>query len=350
LPVPFEKLGDYVDFQRLEAWMDSLGLGNGPIVDRDILSGGTQNILLRFVRDGRPYVLRRPPLNPYLNGSETMRREARVLEALAKTDVPHARLIAACSSDDVLGSAFYLMEPIEGFSPVRGLPPLHAQRPDIRHAMGLSLVDALASLRAVDPAAVGLSGFGKPEGYLARQIPRLVKQMESYSTYEGWTGRTEFPDVEKIARRLGDTMPAESRPGIVHGDFHMGNAMFSPTGADVVAIVDWELATTGDPSCDLGCLLATWADPDGSHPGCISITPWDGFPTEADILRRYEEKSGVRVDANWYVAFGSFRLGVLLEGTYARAQAGKADMETGIWLHRTGINLMNRATARLRTN
>jgi aminoglycoside phosphotransferase (APT) family kinase protein len=347
VPIAIEELADYVDLRRLEAWMDGRGLGRGAIQEGEILTGGTQNILLKFARDGRFYVLRRPPHNPYMNGSETIRREIRVLEALAKTDVPHARLIAPCGDEDVLGAAFYLMEPVDGFSPVRGLPLLHQARPAIRHAMGLSLVDALVTLHRVDPAEAGLADFGKPQGYLARQIVRLMKQLDSYGSYEGWTGREEMPGVEKVVAWLEASMPAEDAPGIVHGDFHMGNAMFSKTGPDVCAIVDWELATTGDSACDLGCLLATWAEPDGMHPGCIEVTPWDGFPSEAELVRRYTGGVGRMVDTNWYTVFGCFRLAILLEGTYARAQAGKADMDTGVWLHRTAINLLNRALRRL---
>lgn len=347
MPIAIDKLGDYVDLRRLEAWMDTQGLEGGVIVNGEILAGGTQNVLLKFDRGDRAYVLRRPPLNPYLNGSETMRREARVLEALAETDVPHARLIAACGTEDVLGAAFYLMEPVDGFSPVRGLPSFHENDPAMRRAMGFSLVDALAALRAVEPAAVGLAGFGKPDGYLERQIARLLKQLASYDSYAGWTGGPEIPGVEKVAQWLVANMPASGRAGIVHGDFHMGNTMFSRTSPNVLAIVDWELATTGDPACDLGCLLATWADPDGSHPGCISVTPWSGFPAEAEIVQRYTERTGQNFDTDWYVAFGCFRLGILLEGTYARAQAGKADMETGLWLHQTAINLLNRALTRI---
>lgn len=346
MSLTIDRLGDYVDLSRLERWMESQGLGDGPISGVEILAGGTQNILLRFAHAGRRYVLRRPPHAPLFDGNETMRREARILGALARTKVPHARLIAACGDEAVLGAVFYLMEPVDGFSPVRGLPPLHREDPDVQHEMGLSLVDALASLRAVDPVESGLADFGRPDGYLARQLDRLVRQLDSYRAYEGWTGREDLPGVGRIAEWLARDIP-NAAPGIVHGDYHMGNAMFSPTGPEVVAIVDWELSTIGDPACDLGSLLATWPDPDGTHPGCISVSPWKGFPTEAEIVRRYIETRGQPIDANWYVVFGCFRLGILIEGTYARAQSGAADMATGTWLHRTAINLLNRALARL---
>ena len=337
-----------VDVSRLEAWMDGQGLGSGPLGAFRALTGGTQNLLLRFERAGRPHILRRAPLNPYLDGSGTMRREARVLGALAGSDTPHPRLIAACSDEPVLGQAFYLMEPVEGFAATQTMPTLHAANAGIRHAMGLAVIDALAALQRVDPMATGLEDFGKPAGFLERQAPRWLKQLASYEQYAGWTGRCELPGLDRIADWLVDNVPADTRVGVIHGDFHLGNLLFAPDGPAVAAIVDWELSTLGDPMVDLGCLLATWADPDGSHPGCITVTPWSGFPTEAELVARYAALTGrAAADVNWFVVLACFKLGILQEGTYARAFAGQADMELGRWMHATSINLFNRAVARI---
>ena len=140
-----------VDLDRLAAWMDERGLETGkPIEEAERPPGGTQNILIRFRRGDRWFMLRRPPMSPRMNGSETMRREARVLGALAGSDVPHPGLIAGCPDEDVLGAAFYLMEPIDGFNATVGLPPLHAGSPQVRREMGLSLVDGIAALGRVD--------------------------------------------------------------------------------------------------------------------------------------------------------------------------------------------------------
>ena len=151
-----------VDLARLADWMDGEGLGSGAVEDAQQLSGGTQNILLHFHRSGRPYVLRRPPPVLRANSNETMRREARVLAALKGSGVPHPGLIAACADEGVLGAAFYLMEPVNGFNAATGLEALHAADAAVRHRMGLSMVEAIARLGALDYRAVGLEGFGRP--------------------------------------------------------------------------------------------------------------------------------------------------------------------------------------------
>ena len=160
---------ELVPLDRLTPWMDAQGLPGGPIEHPRLLTGGTQNILLRFERGGREYVLRRPPKHLRANSNETMRREARVLAALAGTDVRHPALIAACPAEDVIGAAFYLMAPVDGFLPRDEMPALHAGDAAIRHRMGLEMADAIAALGKVDYAARGLSDLGKVDGYLERQ-------------------------------------------------------------------------------------------------------------------------------------------------------------------------------------
>lgn len=328
--------------------MDGLGLGGGDITDARRLPGGTQNILLRFERAGRAYVLRRPPANPYLDGSETMRREARVLAALAESDTPHPKLIADEPTGEVLGAAFYLMEPVDGFCASPAIPSPHADDPSLRHAMGLSVVDALAALRRVDISHPKLAGLGRPDGFLERQAPRWMRQLESYAAYDGWTGRVDIPGVETVEAWLSAHVPKACHSGLIHGDFHLGNVLFHRKTPDLVAIVDWELATLGDPMIDLGCLLATWADPEGRHPGCISVEPWSGFPTESELAARYQDATGVSVaDLNWYVVLACFKLGILQEGTYARAAVGQAERATADWMHAATIKLFERALARI---
>jgi aminoglycoside phosphotransferase (APT) family kinase protein len=334
---------EIVDFDALVAWMDARALGGGPIGRIERLSGGTQNVLLRFSRGGREYVLRRPPEHKRENSDETMRREARVLGALAGTDVPHPALIAAEPTTGVIGASFYLMEPVDGFHAPSGLPEPHRSDPALRHGMGLAMADGIAALGAVDYVAAGLHDFGRPEGYLERQVPRWLAQLESYRRFESYRG-PDIPGLEDVWRWLDDNRPATFRPGIMHGDYHLANVLFSRTGPQLAAIVDWELATIGDPLLDLGGLVGTWPDIDAPDGGAISVQPWDGFPNPQELVARYAERSTRDLRAlGWYKVLACFKLGIILEGTHARASAGKAPRETGDALHAMTVNLFRRA-------
>lgn len=326
---------DAVDLDALAAWMDARGLGTGPITDAELLGGGTQNILLRFDRDGRTYVLRRPPEHKRENSDETMRREARVLAALAGTTVPHPTLVAACPTVDELGAAFYLTELVDGFNPSTGLPELHAGDPAVRHRMGLAMVEAIAALGLLDHQALGLADLGKPEGYLERQVGRWRNQLESYSAMEGYPG-PEIPGVDEVARWLDERTPTHLRPGIIHGDVHLANVMFRFDSGELAALVDWELTTIGDPLIDLGWLLATWPDPE------------DGYPTPGELVEHYGRHSDRDLAAiDWYAVLACYKLGIILEGTHARAFAGQAPKETGDVLHAMTVDLFQRALARI---
>ena len=336
-----------VDIDVLTEWMDGKGLGSGPLESVEPLGGGTQNLLLRFVREGRTYILRRPPEHKRKNSDETMRREARVLGALAATDVPHPRLIAAEGDVDVLGAAFYLMEPIDGFQATSGLPELHAGDPAVRRSMGFSFVDALLSLHAVDPATKDLDGFGKPEGYLERQVPRWQAQLESYNEMDGYPG-PDLPHLAEIQAYLEANRPDPSPTGIIHGDYHLANVMFRPDAGEIAAIVDWELATQGDPLIDLGLVVAFWPEAATSEgqgaAGMMSIQPWDGFPTIEELVAHYDANSPRDIAAlDWYAVLACYKTGIILEGTHARAFAGKAPKEFGDLLHATTVGLFEKA-------
>lgn len=330
------------DLFALAEWMENQGLGRGPVRDCVALAGGTQNILLRFSFGGRAFVLRRPPTHVRANSNETMRREARVLGALAGTGVPHPGLIATCEDENVLGAVFYLMEPVDGFNPAAGLPALHAGNAGIQHRMGLALVEGIAALGMLDPLALGLDGFGKPERFLERQVSRWRKQLEGYAAFKGWPGPGALPGVEKVAAWLEANRPADARPGILHGDYHLGNVMVRPDGPELAAIIDWELATTGDPLIDLGWLLATWPEPGDT--GTVSVQPWIGFPTADELVAHYATHSDRDLSAiGWYRVLACYKLGILLEGSHARACAGQAPIETGAKLHGRAVRLFQRA-------
>ncbi|MBJ19080.1 MAG: phosphotransferase family protein [bacterium] len=332
-----------VDLVILDVWMDEQGLPKGEIGPVDRLMGGTQNILLRFERGGRHYVLRRPPVHKRPNSDETMRREARVLAALEGTDVPHPGLISACPDEALIGAAFYLMEPVDGFNAGTGLPELHGSDRDLRRAMGLSMAEGIAKLGAVDYLAVGLEGFGRPEGYLERQVTRWRHQLEGYREMENYPG-PEIPGVEAIAEWLEAHRPSHSRPGILHGDYHIGNVMFSYSGPELAAIVDWELATVGDPLLDLGALIASWPDAEGKSPLGPPDGLLEGLPSAAEMIDHYADRSERDLDAiDWYIVLACYRLGIILEGTHARAFAGRADRDLGDLFHATTLALFERA-------
>ncbi|WP_018147374.1 phosphotransferase family protein [Henriciella marina] len=334
-----------VDLERLRSWMDEQSLGTGPIENATRLTGGTQNILLKFDRAGRTYVLRRPPLSLRGNSNETMRREARVLAAIADSDVPHPGLIAACGDEDVLGAAFYLMEPVDGYAPSQGLPEPFFSSPNLRHQMGLSLVDGIAALGAIDYKAAGLAGLGKPDNYLERQVSRWKSQLESYAEIPEWDGRKDIEGVNRVGDWLEANRPSTFRPGIIHGDYHLNNVMYRHDRPELAAIVDWELTTIGDPLLDLGWLMATWPDEaDLADGGTVTVQPWEGFPTADELIAHYAAQSDRDLShIHWYGVLACYKLGIILEGTYARARAGKAPKEIGDTLHASTIRLLRRA-------
>ncbi|TDD66955.1 phosphotransferase family protein [Actinomadura rubrisoli] len=329
--------------------MDGQGLPGGPFEDVAPLTGGTQNMLIRFRRGGRGYVLRRGPAHLRARTNEVLRREARVLAALDGTGVPAPRMIAACPDETVMGGAvFYLMTPVEGFNASVTLPDPHAADRSVRYAMGLNAARALSALGAVDHQAAGLGDFGRPGGFLERQVGRWRSELESYSALDGYPG-PRIPGLDEVARWLDAHRPATWRPGIMHGDYHLANLMYSYDGPEVAAIVDWEMCTIGDPLLDLGWLLATWpVDGDESASLAGPLGAAGGLPAADELVAAYAERADAVAGRDlssitWYAVLACFKLGIVLEGTHARACAGKASAETGDLLHSITLGLFRRA-------
>jgi aminoglycoside phosphotransferase (APT) family kinase protein len=237
------------------------------------------------------------------------------------------------------------MAPIEGFNPTMGLPLLHAKSPAIRHAMGLALVNGIAALGRFDPFAAGLSDLGRAEGFLERQVGRWKKQLAGYAEYEGWAGPGQIEGVDEVGRWLEAHRPGRFKPGLIHGDYHLANVLYRHDGPELAAIVDWELTTIGDPLLDLGWLMATWPQHNDEEPGAsVPVTPWDGFPTAAELVECYAGQTDRDMNhMDWYAVLACFKLGIILEGTHARAAAGKADPATGDRLHAQTLSLFRRA-------
>ena len=304
-----------IDPARLGAFLDSDTL---PRLQR--IGLGQSNLTFLVEVDGRRMVLRRPPEGPLPPRAHDVLREHRLISALAASAVPVPRPLAVCHDPEVLGAPFYLMEAVDGDAIRFELP---ASLIGQERTIGPQTVDALAQLHAVDPAAVGLADLGRPNGYLARQLRRWPAQLEDARV-------RATDDLDWATAWLAAHRPShEGRSAIVHGDYKLDNVLFSHAPpARLLAIVDWEMATLGDPLADLGWLLAFWREP-GEEPLGIPILPRvterGGFSTRADLIARYAGQVGHSVpDLGFYVVLALWKLSMLLEGHWARHIRGTA--------------------------
>lgn len=312
-----------IDAPALARWMDRQGLpGGGEPVEIRFVSGGASNEIFELRRGGARMALRRPPRQVPKGRNETMLREYRVLEALRDSEVPHCRAIACCEDTSVLGACFYLMEFVDGWSPMARLRewPAPFDRDLVARAgLAYELVDAIAKLGNVDWRARGLEGFGKPEGFHERQVDRWFAHLKAFEF-------REIPGLEEAAGWLRTHKPRVYDPGIIHGDYQFANVMFHHGApARMAAIVDWEMATIGDPLLDLAWVVMGWPD-QGEARGSTGYVDYRGMPNRADLLERYTTVSGRPVDEiDYYVVLARFKMAVVLEGGYARFVAGGAD-------------------------
>jgi len=287
--------------------------------DVALISGGKSNLTYRVACDAGEIILRRPPLGHILPTAHDMGREYRVLSALDGTAVPVPRTLYL---GDELGAPFYVMERVLGHICRNALPDGYADMPGDRRAIGDALVDVLAALHTVDPGEVGLAEFGRPAGFMARQLRRWSQQWEA-SRVE------EMPALDALRDELVRTLPPERVHAIVHGDFRLDNTVLHSTRPGrIVAVLDWEMSTLGDPLTDLGALLAFWSEADDHEVLCAArivapLTAADGFPSRAEVIERYARATGFDVsDAAWYQSFAFFKLAVVCQGIAARAAGG----------------------------
>ncbi|HEY8494574.1 MAG TPA: phosphotransferase family protein [Myxococcota bacterium] len=308
-----------------------------------LIGGGRSNLTYR-VEDARGsrFVLRRPPLGHVLPTAHDMAREHRVLCALADTEVPVARPIALCTDASLIGAPFYVMEYVTGVVLADRLPEGYATHPEERRRIGEALIDVLVRLHAVDFRAVGLADFGRPEGYLERQVRRWAQQWERSKT-------GPLPAIEELQRRLVAALPVSPAPTIVHGDYRLGNLALDPADpGTVVAVYDWEMATLGDPLADLGYTLIYWSEPGEKTVGTLlaGVTAQPGFPTRAELVERYARTSGRDVaHVDFYQVLALYKLAVISEGIYARWKMGKTVGEGFDALGRAAGPLAERALA-----
>lgn len=311
-----------LDLSALTTWLDatSPGLRIGRL-RASLLTGGRSNLTYALDDDVHHWALRRPPLAHVLPTAHDMGREFRVISALAPTTVPVPAPVLACADPQVIGAAFYLMEFVAG----RILDSAaEVQTVSMAQAgtAGEALVDTLVELHSIDPAAVGLAGFGRPEGYLGRQVDRWHRQWLS-STIEIDPAHID-PVYDAVQARLAQTMPESGPAAIVHGDYRLTNVILDEQLTRVLAVLDWEMATLGDPLTDLG-LMAVYHQLATSQASVMPIMRSDkGFLTAEQLLARYASSSGRDLSGlRWYVAFGYYKLAVISQGIAARHAQGK---------------------------
>ncbi len=304
-----------VDPGALGAWLAAHVDGASGGVRVDQLAGGSSNLTFRVRDDANDWVLRSPPLRHVLATAHNMKREYTVQTALRGTDVPVPRTVALCNDESVIGRPFYLMDRLDGI--------VFAVADDVTHltadqalAATEELVDVLARLHAVDPAAVGLDGFGRPAGFIERQVHRWIAQWET-------SKQRDLPEIDQVAQLLLAHLPPEGAPAIVHGDYSFNNTMFRRDDpARMLAVLDWELSTLGDPLTDVGMLAVYWSEvgellwrhrspqPHRGHPG---------FPSVDVVVGRYAATSGRDVrHLDFYRALATFKLACIAEGSHAR--------------------------------
>jgi aminoglycoside phosphotransferase (APT) family kinase protein len=266
------------------------------------------------------YVLRRPPLGHVLATAHDMGREFRVISALAASPVPVPQPLLLCTDPDVLGAPFYLMSRVPGVV-FRSRAQTDALSPAERARLAYAMMDTLADLHLVDPAAVGLADFGRPEGYLARQVRRWGQQLDRSRS-------RDLPGIDELRDRLAATVPRSGPPRIVHGDYRLDNLLVDPTAMRVTAVLDWEMATLGDPLADLGLLLTYWDVLGGEaargNAVADGLGPAAGFPSGDELIARYARRTGTDVpDLGWHRALGCYKLAVICEGIHYRFTLGQ---------------------------
>ena len=309
---------DRLDLDKLDAWMTANVPGYAGPLSYAKFAGGQSNPTYRLDTPTRAYVLRRKPFGPILPSAHAVDREYRVIAGLHPTGFPVPRPYGLCEDAAVIGSAFYVMEMVEGRTIWDGAMP--GATPPERTAHYEAMVDTLAALHNTDYAAAGLGEYGKPGNYFERQVGRWTKQYRAAET-------EHMVSVERLIEWLPRTLPEQTRTSIVHGDYRIDNMIFAPTEPKVIAVLDWELSTLGDPLADFSYLLMSWVTEPEGRSGVLGMTgPETGIPTIEQVVERYcaaTGRDGVP-DLNWYFAYNLFRLTGIVQGIKKRIVDGTA--------------------------
>jgi len=315
--VPTEAL----DRDALTRWMAGhVESADGGPIEAEIVAGGRSNLTFFVSQGGHDWVLRRPPLGVLLPSAHDMRREYTVLKALQDIDVPVPAVRALCEDPEIIGAPFYIMDRVRGQilrddGDTSGLSL--QQRDELSH----QLIDVLARIHAVDLRRAGLEDFGRPDGFVARQVRRWTQQWERSKT-------REMPAMDRLAEHLAATVPTRSTNALVHGDYRLDNVLFELTPTlGPTAVLDWEMSTLGDPLADLGLLMVYWPDPADPHPP-PSVAPQlsglPGFLTRREMAEAYSNRTGADLsELSFYVVLGYFKLAIILEGIHRRYIKGR---------------------------
>jgi aminoglycoside phosphotransferase (APT) family kinase protein len=301
----------------LAEFLDAAGLGSGPIEPRPI-GDGHSNVTYLLHRGEQKLVLRRPPRGPLPPSAHDVLREARLLAALEPLGFRVPAVLAQCEDEAVIGAPFYVMPLVEGHVLTAELPAALGGEGAPRR-IAEELVDCLVELHEIDFAAAGLTDFGRPDGYLERQLKRFGGLLERNAT-------RPLPELEDVAEWLGANLPSSPPATLVHGDYRLGNVLYAPTEPRLVAVLDWEMATIGDPLADLGYMTAMWAEADDPYNpvGDLSaLTRAAGFPGRELLAERYATATGLDIGAlPWYQVLAIWKAAIFLEGSYKRFQDG----------------------------
>ena len=313
-----------VDIAGLRNFFHDRKLGDPDDLRSENISFGHSNEVHLVHFQGKAWALRRPPRGPLLPTAHDVMREFRVLNALQNTPVPVPRVYAGCDDPKYIGAPFYLMEYMRG-EVIRADLPNFATTPERRRAVSEGMIDLLIALQNVDWRAAGLEGFGRPDGYLPRQLKRWVDQLERTIPHT-----RPLPVMKQVQEWLQARIPESPPATIVHGDYKLDNVMWNPEPTKPIAIFDWEMSTIGDPLADLGWLLSYWPDPgddSANRTGAMStMVHQPGFLTRGEMLERYESKTGRKMkDFPFYQAFAIFKLAIIMEGSYSRFVLGQTD-------------------------
>jgi len=317
--------------EQVEAFLDGLGVGTGPVRSTRIGDGGGSNFTFLLERGDERYVLRRPPRPPLPPSAHDMVREAALQNAIRAAGFGRlAEIVAVCADDSVLGVPFYVMRWLDGHVITQELPP-GLESEAARHRLGLELVETLVEIHAADVATPALAAFARPGSYLERQVRRFTQLWELNQT-------RDLAAVDEVSRLLALQLPEPLPATVVHGDFRLGNMMVAPGDpARIVAALDWEMGAIGDPRADVGYLLATYSEPGGkaSALGSSPVTAEPGFPSRAELVEQYVKRSGRDVEPlAWFEALALWKAAVFCEaiyGRYIRGELGAEDTRAAIF-------------------